>query len=721
MDLKEIKNRLHKIEKLLEKGHLKKAIKEQKQIALGINTSFILEKINFELESYNYLLDFFKRGVEDAKRKQLFDNIRINLFIVNDLLLKEASGDYEPYNRYIDVFDELDLEFDLKRIAQKTNHLFNADSLDPVLSEDVLEKFFIKIWLYPEFTEQEVDKFKVFLSSKANWVQKALALSALTMSLLYFFSPTKLLLLFDAIILEEPQVWERAFVGLIIVLSYYDDRLKFYPQIIDRIRLLSQIKGFEHKFRTVIIQLLRSGVETEILQQKFEQEILPEMQRLSPKFTEKLDLENFLSEDMFEEENPDWKKLISEEEDFFNKVSEFSMLQLQGADILHSAFSKMKHFPFFNKISNWFMPFYKDNKAVISMLTSTGISEKDARDFMQILTEARYMCNSDKYSFCYQWQFLPQIQIKSTIELFKMEAKSAKELMDQEQKVDPLGQSKQVIIQYVQDLYRFFKLYPFRENLVDIFGDNINFHKKYFFKLLADKKLYFDIGDFYLGKKLYSQALDVYVYIEDYEKDMELLEKIGFIYQKRKDYKKALEFYKRAELFEQNKKWLQKKIAFCSMKIGDYDSALYYYNNLLNHNPNDKKIILNIANCYLNKEDYEQALQYYYKVNYYSPDEPKVIRALAWINFRLKNLQKAKNFYEKLLQLAPKPADFILAAHVFWLIRDRQEAMKMYKKAYSQYTEPEDFEKEFYEDANLLNEYGISKFEINLIYEAIID
>ncbi len=722
VELQTIKNNLKKSEDYLTRGRLKNAIKIQKHLAIEAETNFLIEKINFQLESYNYLLQYFQKGVQDPKRKDLFEDIRLNLFTVNDLLWREIARNYQPYRRYIDYYNDLKLEFDLNKIAQKKQQYFPELNMDfGPMSETVLEDFFVNIWLYPDLTQEDYESFKSFLQSDAFWVQKALAISALTLSLLYFFCPRKIMLLFDALMMKQEQVWERAFIGLILVLSIYDHRLKFYPEVASRVKTLPEIEGFDSVFKTIIIQLLRSGVETQILQERFEKELLPEMERLTPKLSEKLDLDSLMSDDIFDEENPDWAKLMPEEEEFFNKMSEFSMLQLEGADVLHSAFSKMKNFPFFMRLSNWFMPFYSGNQSIISMLEEIGMQEEEARTFVDVLSQAKYMCNSDKYSFCYQMEFLPELQRKTTIELFKMEANATKEVMETEALSDPMGNSRQVIIQYVQDLYRFFKLYPYRDQIPDVFGDNLLFHKKEFFGWIASKPLYHEIGDFYFGRKLYAQALDVYTVIEDYDKDPQLLEKIGFIYQKKKDYQTALEYYKKAELFEPNKKWLMKKIAFCSMKSGHFEQALFYYNTLLEQDPEDTKIIINIANCYLNMEDYEQALQYYYKVDYYSPDNPKVLRPIGWINFRHKNLDKAQKYYDKVIETSPRPVDFVIAGHIYWIKGERDRAIGLYKQGYAQYENKDQFEKIFFEDTDILLSYGLTSFDIDLIFESIID
>jgi tetratricopeptide (TPR) repeat protein len=278
-----------------------------------------------------------------------------------------------------------------------------------------------------------------------------------------------------------------------------------------------------------------------------------------------------------------------------------------------------------------------------------------------------------------------------------------------------------VIIQYTQDLYRFFKLYPQRGILPDVFGDNLRFHEKQFYQWLADRSMFIEMGDFYFGRKLYLEAQDVYQKVEDYDNDPELLEKLGFIYQKMKDYSKALEFYKKAELFNPDKRWLINKLGFCLMKVGDYDQALFYYNKLLDQDPENQKVLLNIANCYLNKGDYDQALQYYYKVDFYSPGNAKVLRPIGWINFHVGNIDKARKYYGSLLEHEPKPADFVLAGHIYWISGERDHALTLYRQGYEKFKDKERFELVFFDDKETMRSYGLSDFEIDLIFESILE
>ncbi len=705
MPLQENILKIKQAEDLILRNRLKQALNLQEQVALLNKNDFLKDKINLIRESYNYLLHFFTQGTQDPQRQQIFNELKLNALHLNDQLHRYLLLEEAPFNYYQYILQDLQLNFDIK----------TPDT-------DSLEYFFASIWLYPSLTEQDYQSFKEFFASDVHWVIKAMAVSALTLSLITFFDEKKIILLFDLVHAEEYQIWERALVGLMIVLYLYDNRLELYPDIINRIKVLPEINAATEKLKSVLIQIIRSAKETAILQEKFEKEIMPEMVRLAPELEEKLNLEELMSEDMLDEdENPDWEKIFKGEEEFFEKMSEFSMLQLEGADIMHSAFSKMKFFDFFRSLPNWFMPFFPGNQQIIGYLEQTGFEPGEAEMFVDVLADSHYICNSDKYSFALQMKYLPQEQAKNAIEIFKFEANSVKEVRETEVLTDILGPSRFVIIQYVQDLYRFFKLYPALNVIPQIFDLPLDFHNKKFFRYLGDAKLLRELGEFYFAKKFYDEAIEIFTQIAEQNKDGEIYEKLGFAYQKRKDYRRALEYYMQAKLYETHpKKWLTQKIAYTSMKTGNYKQAIEYYESLLTDDPENQKLLINIGNCYLHLGDYDKALQYYFKVEYYSPGNPKVLRPIGWIAFRQGDLEKAKKFYNKVLETKPKPIDFITAGHIYFASGQIGDALELYKKAKATYEKLSDYEKDFFQDAEILEKYNLDKVSINLMFEASV-
>ena len=699
---------LNQSEDYILRGRLKQSLKVQEKVALFLQEDYLKDKIKLQSESYNYMLYYFQQGTEDAQRGQLFEELRLNLLSINDQLkwFTYAQKNYEPFDVYLEHFWGAAIEFpkDYKDIEQ-------------------LQNFFINLWLYPELTDEDYEKLSKFFKSDAHWVVKAMAISALTLTLLSRFDEKRIILLFDEIHRQQYQIWERAFIGLMFVLYLYDNRLHLYKEVINRLKVLPEIDGYFEKIKAVLIQIIRAAKETEVIQERFEKEIASELNKIGPEIERKLrNIEDLLAEDMQDDdENPDWAKIFKAEEDFFKKMNEFSMLQLEGADIMHSAFSKMKFFDFFWELPNWFLPFYQENERIKEFLNYNTFSDKETEQFLAMLEKMPFICNSDKYSFVYQLSLWPKEQVKVVLNALKIDSQESAEALENDSLSDVLGKSRFVIIQYVQDLYRFFKVYSSLGVLPRIFNLPLDFHNKKFFEIIGSNELMREIGEFYFAKKFYDDAIDVFLKLIKKQKDGELYEKIGFAYQKKKDYAKALDFYMKAQLYEQKaKRWLIKKLAFTNMKVGNYQKAIEYYQQLLSDEPDNLKILVNIANCYMRLGQYQQALQNYFKVEYYSPGNPKVLRPIGWIEFKLGELEKAKNFYKKLIEISPKTVDYITLGHIHFALREFSEAVNIYKKAKEQYDELSDFEKDFFADKELLEKYGLDWLSINLMYESVI-
>lgn len=82
-------------------------------------------------------------------------------------------------------------------------------------------------------------------------------------------------------------------------------------------------------------------------------EIIPEMLKLSPKLSKKINLNELTPEDLTGNEmNPEWESFFSDST-LGKKMVEFGELQQEGADVMHSTFVHLKNFPFFHELSNW--------------------------------------------------------------------------------------------------------------------------------------------------------------------------------------------------------------------------------------------------------------------------------------------------------------------------------------------------------------------------------
>jgi tetratricopeptide (TPR) repeat protein len=540
--------------------------------------------------------------------------------------------------------------------------------------------------------------------------------SAVTLSLLRQFDEAKVLLLFDFFNQQDDQVWQRALAGLVTVLNMYDRRISFYPAVTEKLYALEGNKDLERNIQDLIIQFIKSK-ETEKITKKFQEEIVPEMIKLRPRLEDKLDLENLISESDMEDKNPDWETFFKDSPDLLSKLEEFSQLQIEGSDVFMSAFSMLKQFSFFDELINWFMPFHKDNQEVEQYFQNMK-EDFDTSSFLDGLQKTAYLCNSDKYSFCLNVNRMPAVQRDAMLDMFKMEMQAMQEISKEEEILDKPVKDKMVFTQYLQDLYRFFKIHPLKNEFFDIFNMRFDLHNTHFFNILVkDPAIIRNIAEFYFSRDYYEEALEIFSEIMEDNEDYELLQKTGYCYQQLEQYGKAIEYYKKAEYFEKNKSWVLKKIAFCYRKLKQYQEALEYFKQLEALEPENLYIQTMLGRTNLDLNDYETALKYYFKVEYLQPDNHKVRRPIGWCSFLLGRFENARKYFLRIPEKAINEYDYLNLGHVEWCLGNKKSAIGYYRKALAISGRFDWLAAEFDNDSKHLIKFGINKLDLPLMLD----
>jgi tetratricopeptide (TPR) repeat protein len=296
------------------------------------------------------------------------------------------------------------------------------------------------------------------------------------------------------------------------------------------------------------------------------------------------------------------------------------------------------------------------------------------------------------------------------------------ELQDDEALTDPGKKAGFVSNQYIQDLYRFYKLHPRKQEFEDIFEWRFDFHNKLALVdiLKEDDKILRNIAEFYFTKTHYEEAAEMFKYLLSIKKNGELYQKLGFCYQKSGDFVKALESYKKAELFDINKLWNYKKIALCYRNLKDPKKALEYYKAAEKLEEENLNIQLSIGHCYLEVEEFEEALKVYFKIEYLAPGNKNVRRPIAWCSFVSGKKEQAEKYFQLVIDEAAGKHDLMNMGHVQWSLGNRKEALEYYKKSIAEidFTETEFFEV-FDEDLPHLLNQGVEKEDVPIMLDQL--
>ncbi len=701
MSTKEVNDRYNRINRLVATQRLKKALEDLGDLItmtrLG-EFSGTLENLN---TTYENMLKYTLQGVNDPERMNIYNHLRRSIIDLNtrikgkilerdpalqtsvlkrDLAVRQRlSG-----NEFVNTLDDLYFRKDIDELLQGDHGLTSPLPGEYRKHHETIRNIFNFFWLSDSYDAAARELAELTLDhSKFAWHERALFVSAVTLSLFRYFDPEKFVILHRYFLDQETEVAERSLTGLMMAFYLYDDILFLYPQLEEILAGLAEEKKIAGDLEAITLQIIRSK-ETEQITKKLKEEIIPEITKMGPNLQEKLKLDELIPKDFLEDKNPDWSRVFKGSENLYQKMEEFSQMQMEGADVFMSAFAHLKNFSFFEEIMNWFVPFFPDNPVIDEALgqEDTGF---DKNTFIEGLYKTPFICNSDKYSFCLNLRIMPSAQKGLLVNLFNAELEGLKEMNEEDSILRPDNKSKIIYTQYIQDLYRFFKLHPFRHEFDDLFSRPLDLYNSRFFgRLVKGTTLKERIGEYYFEHDRYEEALSIFRQLQKEQEtpSYELLEKMGYASQKLKNYAEALTWYKQAEIFDTHRKWLVKKIAFCHRALKQPEEALKYYKEAEANEPDNLYIQASIGHCYLDMEKFDEALKYYFKVEYHQPDNIRIWRPIAWCYFVTGKLEESKKYYDKILEKDPLRHDLLNAGHVAWALGNRSDAIRLYQQAY---------------------------------------
>ncbi|MDH6534554.1 hypothetical protein D0T51_05630 [Parabacteroides sp. 52] len=717
MTIQEINKAYDRIIGSLDNKELKNAFVFLHSMIAGINEYAFHARLNELQETYTYMLRYRMEGARDPMQEHIYhtlltstyelaDKVRIKALSVDSPLVyysKRRIMQLNPPVSYADLHAQLNVSAGV--VGRESEY------------EKALAMLFDKIWLSDSFTGEEVAAVQDILNDfSLSYVVGSQVVSALFLALQASFDKEKINLLFDAAGSPEEEIRVRTLISILLVLYTYRKRIYLYPQITNRLDALAEGNaGFTAALRTITLRFILAR-ETEKITRKLQEEIIPEMMKLSPKIGNKIHLKDFSAEHMGDEMNPEWENLLNEGE-LGKKMQEFGELQQEGADVMHSTFVHLKNFPFFREFTNWFLPFMQEH----SSLQAFPGNEKGAHLMLDTMAMASFMCNSDKYSLYFSMMQLPDKHREMMIGQFDSQASEMIQ-QNKEELITRRGKLEIIAGQYIQDLYRFFKLYPGRRDFDDIFTWKLDFHNLPILQpYLSDEESLTTLAEYYLRKGYAEDALVIYhrLIMNDHDNGV-LFQKIGYCKQMLGDLEGALHMYLRADLLNPDSKWLIRRIAGCYRNLKQPEKALEYYQRYEALQPEDLSTQMSIGHSYLEMKNYEEALKYYFKVDYLDSKSNKAWRPIAWCSFLTGRYDQALNYYKKIVETHPVMQDYLNAGHTEWALQHIKSALGYYKKAVEM--EAGDFHKfqeQFNQDIPDLLMAGIEETEIPLMLDQL--
>ena len=688
----QIRDFIKKTNQLIEKKELKNAFDSISSLTEELNNWKITDKLNELKNNYKYMLHYLIEGSDDPEQEKIYnklirDTYKLTIDAAEASLINESSELFFEKLRISSVRSPLSLDEYGDEIKKKVDtrsllSLFeegeeknNRTKNNEKEYERIVSEMFYTIFSSPRANKDSIDAYNRFLHDDIIPIDdKSMFISALMLNIMQRFDAKKILFLLECCSHNNMHISMRSIISLTPILQLYHSRWHLYPELISKMELLSDERDFSRRLLIAIIQFIQSR-ETEKITKKLTEEILPEMMKLSPIIGKKIKMDEWMGETGMDEKNPEWQKIL-DDAGISDKLEEFSNLQLEGADVFHSTFANLKSYPFFNEMSNWFLPFSLEQSQLQGFISKNA----DNKGILSSITNASFICNSDKYSFCFSIMMMPEEYRTMMSSQLGAESEQLKSLQDEEMVINPHKEEEAVCKQYVQDLYRFYKVYPRRNDFIDIFAFPLNFHEiEAISPIVSTPKNLEKIALYYFEKNHLSEALSAYEMLSEMDTaNSEVWEKIGYCKQQLANIDGAIEAYLRAELIDSNNTWVLRRIAQCYRLLKQPKDALLYYKKLEKLHPEDLNVQLNIGHCYLELKEYDKALENYFKVEWIDDTNTRVWRSIAWCSFLSHKFDVSQRYYQKILQNNPTSHDFLNAGHVELALGNMKEAMSYY-------------------------------------------
>ena len=730
MDKAEISKLRNKIFEHLDNRQLALALKHLRTMVDGTTQWDMKEAFNRLDTSYGYLLQYLSQGVSDPQRDTILSQIFAEVYELTDKTVIALAAEQSTHLFYLRHQEYSGRSLEAMLTEYKAEHsksaLINPDDINTTVSINILKRceaiesdIFNKVWSSFPIENADIDVLASALrDNELPSHLKSLILSALMLGLTKFFDAPKLKLLIDSYTFiddDEPKL--RALINAVIILYLYRNRINYYSDLLSSLDEIKKLPSFTSDMQLIFTRLIHSR-NTDNISRKMREGIMPELQKMSPDLFNKIKGKSPGTINIDEiEENPQWQEWL-DKSGITKKLEEFNEIQLEGGDVFISTFSKLKSYPFFNTLSNWFLP-YHDNCSAVT--TAFGGKKHPLTALFKVMP---ILCDSDKYSMLLSIASAPESQRNMMFSQFEAQREQFQDLQSEE--AQSVIKMRDIIVnRYIQDLYRFFKLYSRRREFKSIFDTSINLTEVYCLKeYLSDTPTLSVIAEFYFKNGFYNDAITFYRrMVANHDANPHVYQKIAYAYQSLGKYREALKNYSRYELVDSSDAWNTRQMAQCYRSLREIDKAIECYNRALEMSPQSVNLCLNLGHCYLDKGDYDNALHQYYKADFMPKAKHRAWRPIAWCSFLTGKHEQAVNYYEKIINDdTPTSQDYLNYGHLLQSMGRIAEAIEKYRKSLAmENTDEEAFAQLYVADAKyMVNKLGVSPGDYALLLDATL-
>ena len=659
-------------------------------------------------QEFLMMREYMLHGMKDPKREELYVGMKRKLMdVYYDLRVRTEVVENVLLSPYKRTLVNRDLSLDALQLQ-----LVNAP--DEKSHYEALTKAFFALVISYQWKKSDMNDWTEFLVSPSfREVDSATLVSALTLSLLENYSARKAECLAQVYVRSQSEmVRQRAFVGVMLAESrrYLLEKEAFAPEekveAGAAIDMLACSPDFASSLKEMFIQML-TCTNAEKDSRELQDNIMPNILKNQPFI-----ITNSGIQERDANKNPDGSDVPYDPkadereernmEEMEQSVNKMMGMQRSGSDVFYGGFSHMKRYSFFYRAMNWFIPFYKEHPDMQQYTQKIGKS-----NFFERVCERGPFCESDKYSFVIA---LADLMGKTTDKM--------KEMMESGE-LGPIGMFPEgehsvpvsfLRLQYLQDLYRFYKLSSMGHELYNPFADitkcglwlcaldNIDD---------SDKK---DMCLFLVKKDSLMPVRKVITKILNSFKDRESFDRCyshAEFKMLTKDYPVAIAQYNKCLAMKDNDFSVLRSLARAYYANADYEKAAFTFDALHTMRPESLSYQLNYAMAMTKAGKAADVVNMLFKLEYEQPENITISNTLGWA---LMFAGKKEQALSTLAKHADNKAVSQNLAYAYLINNNTGEAVKLL------HILPKDQRMDsMREDADLLKLYGFGEAEMAML------
>lgn len=725
---------------LIAKHNVGKALRAMKEtIAEDKLPGYIVARYEDVKNDYRLMQDAMMRGLRDDKIDEVYADIMRKVYGAGlDVFIEEKVKKYSSFAYARVSAQQTEAHPDAVRtvleayVQDMAMMAFEPENTRKAKMEKLtadhhayMKQIFNALLVAPMWNDRRAADFAdLLLSPTIDRDDALLLVSAVMLATMNVNDPYKWDMLAEVYVRATDKVLKmRALVGWVLSLPYDPRGPRLFSFVQERIKAMLADKTTLKQMLDMQMQMLfccNADADNEEIQRN----IMPTLIKNTNLQMTRLGIVEKEDDPMKDIMDPNAAERDMEEME--RKYRKMMDMQKQGSDIYFGGFSKMKTFPFFNDLCNWFAPFNAAHPAL-----GAARERLAGSTFLNNLMENGPFCDSDKYSFALAIAQIMDRMPDNVKEMLNSDATLGPTVSKEEQE-----NPAYICRSYLQSLYRFFRLYRSKRDflnpfILDELEDNDGNALFMSYKLLACPEMEENavaLCGFLLKRKMMRELMSMAICFKS-SQNPRLVRFLALVPMTDGKWQEAYDLFASVSEDQHTEESLR-GMAHCCMSLKRFGEAVAIYRRLLAMHPDSFSYQLNLAVCLMSSDAFsscgdaasscgdassscddassscgddasscdassslggkvearpnkvvEEGTKLLYKLDYEHPNNANVRRVLAWCMMLQGNFDKAIDIYTRLLsQPDAVSADRLNAAYAHWLSRNVARAVALLRE-----------------------------------------